>query len=150
MTLWPPSQSQHRASRSCCRICNPIKRPDQTRFQLAYLRNYQLNSPQHWPTSTRPPLMQEQSPTIGRLAHVVPIFKKGDKCKASNYRPVSLTAICSKVMEHILHSNIMGHFEHHSILTDAQHGFRSKRSCETQLITTIQDLASGYVGRPPD
>ena len=82
-------------------------------------------------------------PDDWKMAHVVPIFKKGDKCKASNYRPVSLTAICSKVMEHILHSNIMGHFEHHSILTDAQHGFRSKRSCETQLITTIQDLASG-------
>ena len=82
-------------------------------------------------------------PDDWKMAHVVPIFKKGDKCKASNYRPVSLTAICSKVMEHILHSNVIGHFEQHSILTDAQHGFRSKRSCETQLITTIQDLASG-------
>ena len=37
----------------------------------------------------------------------------------------------------------MGHFEQHSILTDAQYGFHSKRSCETQLITTIQDLARG-------
>jgi hypothetical protein len=37
------------------------------------------------------------------MAHVVPIFKKGDKSKSSNYRPVSLTSICSKIMEHILH-----------------------------------------------
>jgi hypothetical protein len=81
-------------------------------------------------------------PDDWKMAHV-PIFKKGDKSKAANYRPVSLTAICSKVMEHILHSNIMGHFERHSILTDAQHAFRSKRSCETQLITTIQELARG-------
>ena len=82
-------------------------------------------------------------PDDWKMAHVVPIFKKGDKSKASNYRPVSLTSICSKMMEHILHSTIMDHFEEHSILTDSQHGFRSKRSCETQLIATVQDLASG-------
>lgn len=45
-------------------------------------------------------------PDDWKMAHVVPIFKKGDKSKSSNYRPVSLTSICSKLMEHILHSNI--------------------------------------------
>ena len=33
------------------------------------------------------------------------------------------------------------HLEDHKILTDLQHGFRSGRSCETQLVTTFQDLA---------
>jgi hypothetical protein len=55
-------------------------------------------------------------PNNWKMAHVVPIFKKGDKSIASNNRPILLTAICSKVMEHILYSNIMGHFEQHSIL----------------------------------
>ena len=77
------------------------------------------------------------------MAHVVPLFKKGDKSAASNYRPVSLTSICSKALEHVLHSNIMDPLEEHNILTDAQHGFRCKRSCETQLIATIQELARG-------
>lgn len=36
----------------------------------------------------------------------------------------------------------MDHFERNSIHTPAQHGFRSKRSCETQLVATVQDLAS--------
>ena len=44
-------------------------------------------------------------------------------------------------MEHILYSNIMKHLDTHNILSDRQHGFRSKRSCETQLIETIEDLA---------
>ena len=44
-------------------------------------------------------------------------------------------------MEHILHSSIMSHLEDHSILIDAQHGFPSRCSCETQLIATVQDLA---------
>jgi hypothetical protein len=37
-------------------------------------------------------------------------------------------------------------FEDQNILTDYQHGFRKKRSCESQLITIIQDLASGIDG----
>ena len=36
----------------------------------------------------------------------------------------------------------MKHFEHYNILTDCQHGFRSKRSTELQLILTIHDIAS--------
>ena len=35
-------------------------------------------------------------------------------------------------------------FEQHKILTDLQHGFRLVRSCETQLITTFQDIAEMY------
>jgi hypothetical protein len=46
-------------------------------------------------------------------------------------------------MEHILHSNIMSHFEKHAILTEAQHGFRSRRSCESQLIYTVHELTKG-------
>jgi hypothetical protein len=37
----------------------------------------------------------------------------------------------------------MNFFEHHNILTDYQHGFRKKRSYESHLTTTIQDLAIG-------
>ena len=74
------------------------------------------------------------------------MFKKGDRSTPSNYRPISLTAVCCKVMEHILHSQVMQHLDLHNILSDQQHGFRKKkkkkRSCESQLILTIQDLAS--------
>jgi len=36
----------------------------------------------------------------------------------------------------------MSHLEQHKILADQQHGFRKRRSCESQLVLTIQDLAS--------
>jgi hypothetical protein len=80
-------------------------------------------------------------PTDWRTANIVPIFKKGDKSKASNYRPVSLTDICSKMLEHIIHSNVMDHLTYYNILSDSQHGFRARRSCEKQLVVTIQELA---------
>lgn len=73
-------------------------------------------------------------------AHIVPVFKKGDKNTPSNYRPVSLTCILCKILEHIIQSSIMKHLDTHKILTDSQHGFRTKRSCETQLILTLEDI----------
>ncbi len=81
-------------------------------------------------------------PEDWRTANMAPIFKKGDRSKASNYRPVSLMAIVCKLMEHILVSHIMTHLETNNILTDLQHGFRSKRSCESQLLITTEDLLS--------
>ena len=43
----------------------------------------------------------------------------------------------------MIHSNIMSHFDANNILTDSQHGFRKRRSCDTQLITTVNNLAKG-------
>jgi hypothetical protein len=43
-------------------------------------------------------------------------------------------------MEHIIVSNVIKHLENNKVLIKFQHGFRSKRSCETQLIGLIKDL----------
>jgi hypothetical protein len=61
------------------------------------------------------------------------IFKKGDKSKPANYRPVSLTSVCCKVIEHIIHSHLTKFFEDQNILTDYQHGFRKKQSSANNL-----------------
>ena len=55
-------------------------------------------------------LNQGQTPEDWKLAKVSPIFKKGDKSKPANYRPVSLTSVCCKVIEHIIHSHLMRFF----------------------------------------
>ena len=59
----------------------------------------------------------------------------------SNYRPISLTSITCKLIEHIIHSTIMDYLDANRILTDYQHGFRQRRSCESQLIETVRDIA---------
>ena len=40
-------------------------------------------------------------------------------------------------------SNVLKHLERYDILTDCQHGFRAKRSCETELLTLAQELLAG-------
>ena len=82
-------------------------------------------------------------PKDWRTANVTAIFKKGEKFKASSYRPVSLTSLCCKIQEHVITSNILKHLESYDILTDCQHGFRARRSCETQLLTLAQELLAG-------
>ena len=61
-----------------------------------------------------------------------------------NYCPVSLTYITCKLLEHIICKHGLNHFEYHTILTDLQQGFRPGESCETQLVTTFQDIAQMY------
>lgn len=85
-------------------------------------------------------LTQGNLPDDWKTANITPVFKKGERYKASNYRPVSLTCICSKMLEHIVVSNMMAHFDTHQILCEQQHGFRPKRSCETQLVGLTQEL----------
>lgn len=79
-------------------------------------------------------------PTDWLNANISPIYKKNDRSAPSNYRPVSLTSIICKLLEHIIHSHIMKHFEEFDILANEQHGFRKGRSCETQLSALVDDL----------
>ena len=87
----------------------------------------------------------QQSYNTGKLpndwlqALVTPIHKKSLKSDPANYRPISLTCILCKVMEHIIVSNIWKHLHKHDIILHFQHGFQSGLSCESQLIETVLD-----------
>jgi hypothetical protein len=71
---------------------------------------------------------------------ITALFKKGDKSLPVNYRPVSLTSVTCKLMEHIMFKHIMQHLDKYSILVEYQQGFRQNRSRESQLATTIEDI----------
>ena len=47
-----------------------------------------------------------------------------------------------KILQHIIHNSVMKHLDELNILTDKQHGFRRRRSCESQLFATIEGIAS--------
>jgi hypothetical protein len=79
-------------------------------------------------------------PSDWRTAHVSPVYKKGQKYNPENNRPISLTCICCKLLEHLIVKHIMSHADTHNILYPLQHGFRTGRSCETQLLEFIDDV----------
>ena len=57
-----------------------------------------------------------------------------------NYRPVSLTYVVCKILEHIIHRHIMNHCDQHNLFSSHQHVFRQKQSRESQLILSIEDI----------
>ena len=78
-----------------------------------------------------------------RIANVTPVYNKAERCVPQNYQPISLTSTCSKVLEHIISSHLKKHLEN-NLLYEFQHGFQHNRSCETQLVSFINDLAKSY------
>ena len=79
-------------------------------------------------------------PKDWRDANISSIFKKGDKHSPENNRPVSFTSVPCKLLEHIICRHLMKHLETNKILTNLNHGFRSGYSCESPLITTLNDF----------
>jgi hypothetical protein len=73
-------------------------------------------------------------PASWKIANVVPIYKgKGDRTDPSNYRPISLTPCLARVFEKVIKEFIVSDIS--DKLSDAQHGFREKRSTITNLLT---------------
>ena len=73
---------------------------------------------------------------------MVPIFKKGSKKdkESGNYRPVSLTSHICKILEKIIKEEIVKYLEENELIRDSQHGFRSRRSCLTNLLEFTENM----------
>jgi hypothetical protein len=76
-------------------------------------------------------------PSAWKIASVTPIFKKGDKFCAENYRPISLTSVVCKVMETIIIEDLSKYVVERNILPSQQHGFIRGRSVLTNLLSCV-------------
>ena len=77
-------------------------------------------------------------PTEWKSANVTPVHKKNKKEPASNYRPISLLPLISKVLERCVCYRFYDHL--HEIINKAQYGFIHSRSCVLQLLTTLHHV----------
>ena len=80
-------------------------------------------------------------PDDWKRATVVPVHKGGGRSLVTNYRPVSLTSVVCKQMEHVIASYLRRVWVMNDWLYEGQHGFRPGYSCESQVITVCQDIA---------
>ena len=79
-------------------------------------------------------------PEDWRTANVTPIFKKGAKNNPGNYRPVSLTSVCCKMLESIIKDDIVNHLERKNLINLSQHGFMRGRSCTSNLLSFLERI----------
>ena len=63
-----------------------------------------------------------------KFAKILPIFKKGEKTAISNYRPISILPIFSKIFERAMYKRIITYLEENSILCTEQSGFQKNKS----------------------
>ena len=84
-------------------------------------------------------------PQCYKLSHIAPQYKKGSKATASNYRPISLTSHIVKIYERILRKKMVNHLERNDLLCQNQHGFRSGKSCLTQLLHHLDDVINSLI-----
>ena len=73
-------------------------------------------------------------PKLWKHPLIAPVYKAGDKEEVGNYRPIALLPILSKILEKVVSIQLMEHLESYHLLSNTQHGFRSKLSTETALI----------------
>jgi len=88
-------------------------------------------------TLFRSTMEQSQLPREWKDAHVTPVYKNGTRTSANNYRPISLTSVCCKVLEKLIRDAVLDHMLQNKFLSDKQHGFVHGRSCTTQLLKVI-------------
>ena len=88
----------------------------------------------------RKSLNSGQVPAEWKTASVIPIFKKGKKTAAENYRPVSLTCVSCKLLESIIKDDIMDHLSRNQLIRKSQHGFMKGKSCATNLLEFLDKI----------
>ena len=79
-------------------------------------------------------------PKEWKLANISPIFKKGKKSDAGNYRPVSLTSVRCNVMNTIIKESLATFLDDKSEMSKLQHGFIKGRSLSDESAGMIRGL----------
>ena len=77
-----------------------------------------------------------------KVANVVPIFKSGDAQVFTNYRPVSVLPVFSKILERIMYNRLLSFLNKHKVIYDYQFGFREKYSTYLALITLTEKISN--------
>ena len=88
-------------------------------------------------------ILQKIVPSRMKVAKVLPIYKnKGHKHSLTNYRPISILPIYSKIYEKILNVQIQSHLENESVISTSQFGFQKKKGAQDALIKFVNNAFS--------
>ena len=83
-------------------------------------------------------------PQIFKLTKVIPLFKSNSPLSVSNYRPISLLPILSKVFERLMYNRLLSFIGKNNILTPNQFGFQTKKSTELAVNEICTNIKNTY------
>uniref|UniRef100_A0A146M6K4 Putative RNA-directed DNA polymerase from transposon BS n=2 Tax=Lygus hesperus TaxID=30085 RepID=A0A146M6K4_LYGHE len=85
-------------------------------------------------------ISSSEFPDIFKTAKVVPLHKGGSKADPSNFRPISMLSVLSKILEKWVKQNLVAYLEDNNILSPFQYGFRSGRCVDDALFDLTSEL----------
>ena len=80
-------------------------------------------------------------PSELKIANVVPIFKSGDEMVFSNYRPVSVLPVFSKLLERLMYNRLISFINENKLLYDYQFGFQKGKSTYMAMVMLIDKIS---------
>jgi len=89
-------------------------------------------------------LSQGKFPEKLKTAKIIPVFKNKDKTEISNYRPISILPVISKIYERVFYNRLYNYFNFNNLFSESQYGFRSGRSTELALLKFSEDIIHSF------
>ena len=80
-------------------------------------------------------------PSKLKIAKVIPLYKAKDPALFSNYRPISLHPVFSKILERLMYNRLYNFLTEHNILSTNQFGFRKKYSTFLALMDLVDNIS---------
>ena len=79
-------------------------------------------------------------PSELKIANVVPIYKSGDEMVFSNYRPVSVLPVFSKLLERLVYNRLISHINDNKLLYEYQFGFQKGKSTHLAIMMLVDKI----------
>ena len=83
-------------------------------------------------------------PDLWKHSRVIPIHKSGDPTDPSNFRPISILPVISKVVERTVQRQLYYYLSSNHLLSPTQHGFRPRHSTETALTIISDEILTAF------
>ena len=87
-------------------------------------------------------IMNGKFPEAWKIARVTPIFKYGETTERSNYRPISVLPLLSKLFEKLAFDQLYRYLNKNNLLSLSQSGFRTLHSTVSSLLKDTDDWYS--------
>jgi hypothetical protein len=82
-----------------------------------------------------------------KTAKVRPVYKKGGRRDISNYRPICVLLVFSKILEKIMHNRLLSFVDKYNTLAQKQNGFRGNKLADTGCQAFIENVQEALDGR---
>ena len=85
-------------------------------------------------------------PSKLKHAKIIPIYKDSNEDDPSNYRPLSLRSIFSRLFEKVMYNRLKSFFNKYNVLYESQYGFHERRSTDHAILDIVSKYNRTWTG----